>query len=108
MHDVFLNDGRLWLRLQENGGKILQDPCHLNFESWLTEYVAETAVHTGQDGLLLRVLERDDSLSGRRLNRHKAWEMICRRARAAGITTDVCNHGFRATGITAYLENPEA
>ncbi|MCY3935869.1 MAG: integrase, partial [Chloroflexi bacterium] len=26
----------------------------------------------------------------------------------AGISTDVCNHSFRATGITAYLENPEA
>ena len=34
--------------------------------------------------------------------------MLARRARAAGITTPVCNHSFRATGITAYLENPEA
>jgi integrase/recombinase XerD len=28
-----------------------------------------------------------------------------RRAKAAGITTEVCNHTFRGTGITAYLEN---
>ncbi len=26
----------------------------------------------------------------------------------AGITTPICNHSFRATGITAYLEIPEA
>ncbi|MGD0076714.1 MAG: hypothetical protein ABSD31_20660 [Candidatus Binataceae bacterium] len=28
-----------------------------------------------------------------------------RRARDAGISTAVCNHTFRATGITAYLDN---
>jgi integrase/recombinase XerD len=27
---------------------------------------------------------------------------------AAGIATQAGNHSFRATGITAYLENPEA
>jgi hypothetical protein len=31
--------------------------------------------------------------------------MVRRRAKAAGITTEVCNHTFRGTGITAYLEN---
>jgi len=31
--------------------------------------------------------------------------MVQRRAQAAGITTEVCNHTFRGTGITAYLEN---
>ena len=34
-----------------------------------------------------------------------AWKMVQRRASAAGITTEVCNHTFRSTGITAYLEN---
>ena len=31
--------------------------------------------------------------------------MIRRRAAAAGIKTQVGNHTFRATGITAYLKN---
>jgi hypothetical protein len=31
--------------------------------------------------------------------------MVWRRAKAAGITTEVCNRTFRGTGITAYLEN---
>jgi hypothetical protein len=31
--------------------------------------------------------------------------MVRRRAKATGITTEVCNHTFRGTGITAYLEN---
>ena len=34
-----------------------------------------------------------------------AWRMLQRRARDAGIPTAVCNHTFRATGITAYLDN---
>lgn len=32
-----------------------------------------------------------------------AWEMLQRRAKAAGIVTHVTCHTFRATGITAYL-----
>jgi site-specific recombinase XerD len=31
--------------------------------------------------------------------------MVNRRAAVAGISTAVCNHTFRGTGITAYLEN---
>jgi site-specific recombinase XerD len=31
--------------------------------------------------------------------------MVARRAAAAGIATKVSNHSFRATGITAYLQN---
>jgi hypothetical protein len=31
--------------------------------------------------------------------------MIQRRAKAGGITTQVGNHTFRATGVTAYLKN---
>jgi len=35
--------------------------------------------------------------------------MVKRRAQRAGIeTAGICNHIFLGTGITAYLENPEA
>jgi integrase len=37
-----------------------------------------------------------------------AYRMIQRRARAIGIKTRIGNHTFRATGITAYLKNPQA
>ena len=106
--DVFRMEDRLWLRLHEKGGKELEIPCHHNLESYLSAYVAEAGIHGDREGPLFRSLERDGSLSERRFNRHSAWEMLARRARAAGITTPVCNHSFRATGITAYLENPEA
>ncbi len=31
--------------------------------------------------------------------------MIKRRSRGAGLPSEISNHTFRATGITAYLEN---
>ena len=34
-----------------------------------------------------------------------AYAMIDRRAAATGIATQLRNHSFRATGITAYLKN---
>ncbi|NCC22991.1 MAG: integrase, partial [Alphaproteobacteria bacterium] len=48
-------------------------------------------------------------LGATRLDRQRAWAMVKRRAAQAGLSTDgICNHTFRGTGITAYLENPEA
>ena len=39
------------------------------------------------------------------IDRRNAWDMVKRRAKAAGVSEWICNHTFRATGITAYLEN---
>ena len=106
--DVFPMEGRLRLWLHEKGVIVLEVPCHHDLKAYLTEYVAEAGIHADRDDPLFRSLDRDGSLSERRFNRHSAWEMLARRARAAGITTPVCNHSFRATGIIAYLEHPEA
>ena len=43
--------------------------------------------------------------SERPLLARNALDVVQRRARQAGIAGDICNHTFRATGITAYLEN---
>ena len=39
------------------------------------------------------------------MHRVDVWRMIRRRAKAAGIDAEMCCHTFRATGITAYLDN---
>jgi hypothetical protein len=49
--------------------------------------------------------ESERAAMGRPMNQYAAWLMIRRRAAAAGITAPICNHTFRATGITAYLAN---
>ena len=108
VNGVFLTDGRLWLRLHEKGGKVLEVPCHHNLEAYHRDDIAAAGIGIGRDGPLFRSLNRDGSHSGYRLIRQRAWEVLERRARAAEISTDVCNHSFRAIGITAYPENPEA
>ena len=39
------------------------------------------------------------------MNRVDVYRMIRRRAKDAGLDADICCHTFRATGITAYLDN---
>jgi integrase/recombinase XerD len=39
------------------------------------------------------------------LDQRSALSMIKRRAEDAGLPSSICCHTFRATGITAYLEN---
>jgi len=46
-----------------------------------------------------------DVLSEDPMMQTDAWRMIRRRAKAAGIKALIGCHTFRATGITAYLEN---
>ena len=53
------------------------------------------------------------TLSGRRWNRHRAREAVERRAIRAGDEGVIGSgyigcHSLRATGITAYLEHPDA
>ena len=54
---------------------------------------------------LFRSIDRHRTLTTRPMSRIDAWKMIKRRAKAIGLPEEICNHTFRATGITAYLEN---
>jgi hypothetical protein len=44
-------------------------------------------------------------LTDRAMTRSDAWRMLQRHAQDAATPIAVCNHMFRATGITAYLDN---
>ncbi len=46
-----------------------------------------------------------EQLTDAALSRRNALDMVKRRARQAGVKTAICNHSFRGTGITTYLEN---
>jgi site-specific recombinase XerD len=146
--DVFRQQRRLWLRLNEKGGNVLDVPCHHVLEHYLMAYIEAAGIadtpdvplfqsfmwerrgaNDAQDGKgddatppTPKVTEmgsaeacRDDAgqerskavrkLSGKPMSQSIAWAMLQRRAKAAGLDTAVCNHTFRATGITAYLKN---
>lgn len=67
------------------------------------EYMSAAGI-LGQKGEpLFRTLNRSGRLTERRLHRLEVLAMIKRRSFHAGLTTAVCCHSFRGTGITCYL-----
>jgi len=109
---VFRQKKRLWLRLHEKGGKVHDMPCHHTLEEYLAEFIdaAELSDAPGSTPLFQSFKRRpygrgEPELSGRGLSRVEAWQMVQRRAAAAELDTHICNHTFRGTGITTYLEN---
>ena len=107
VEDVYMQNRRLWVRLREKGGKAHSMPCHHNLETYLTAYVEGAGLDADPKGPLFRTIGRDKGrpLTRTALPQPNAYQMIRRRAAAAGIATRLGNHSFRATGITAYLKN---
>ena len=105
VEDYYESGKRAWIRLHEKGGKRHQVPAHHNAQDYLEEYLDRAGIRSDRKGLLFRALNRQGELTDKPLSRHKVLAMIKRRARAAGLPSSTCCHTFRATGITAYLEN---
>ena len=106
VEDVYSQNRRLWVRLHEKGGKQHAMPCHHNLESYLHAYIDGAGLASDPKALLFQTYSRATGrLTGNPLPQANAYAMIQRRARAAGITTKIGNHTFRATGVTAYLKN---
>jgi site-specific recombinase XerD len=104
--DVYWQHRRLWVRLHEKGGKEHAMPCHHHLETYLQDYIEAAKLANDREGALFRTtIRRTGVLTDRPMTQSDAWRMVQRRARDAGIPTAVCNHTFRATGITAYLDN---
>ncbi|MGI4944566.1 MAG: tyrosine-type recombinase/integrase [Janthinobacterium lividum] len=105
VEDVFTQGPRLWVRLQEKGGKAHAMPCHHSLDEYLHAYLDGAGIAGDGKGPLFRTVGRGTGrLTRTLLPQANAYAMIRRRAAAAGIETKVGNHSFRATGITAYLK----
>ena len=90
--------------------KLRDIPARHDAEGYVRDYIEAAGIGEDKATPLFRSVDRKTKEPGtRRLDRQRAWAMVKRRARQAGIATPgICNHTFRGTGITAYLENPEA
>jgi site-specific recombinase XerD len=96
----------LGMTVDEKGGKEHAMPCHHNLETYLHDYIEAAVLAGDREGMLFRTsYRRTGLLTERAMTQSDAWRMLQRRARDAGTPTAVCNHTFRATGITAYLDN---
>jgi integrase len=105
VEDYFLQNSRRWFRLHEKGGKRHDVPAHRRAEAYVDAYLAVVGIAGDPKSPLFRTLDRHYRLTDRRLHRREVLAMIKRRARDADLPSDICCHTFRATGITAYLEN---
>jgi integrase len=101
-------EGKRWkLRLHEKGGKEHVVPVHHALEEYLDAYIDAAGIRNEKKGPLFRTfaVATGRPLSLAPMAQVDAWRMIRRRAKDAGIKTKLGCHTFRATGITAYLEN---
>jgi len=110
VEDVYTKGEDLWIRLHEKRGKLHEMPCHHNLKAWLITYIEETGIASDPNGPLFRHLDRQSQkLSEIRLVPQDALKIVRHRAAMAGIETPgLCNRSFRASGLTAYLQHPEA
>jgi integrase/recombinase XerD len=105
VEDYYTEGRRAWFRLHEKGGKRHDVPAHHNAADYLDAYLEAAKIGQERKRFLFRSIDRSGKLTDRLLDARNALDMIKRRAKAIGLTETICCHTFRATGITAYLEN---
>jgi site-specific recombinase XerD len=93
------------LRLHEKGGRQHAMPCHHALAEAVHAYLQAAGIGEDRRGWLFRSGRGRGGtrLSELPMGQSDAWRMIRRRASAAGVSTPIGCHSFRATGITAYL-----
>jgi len=106
VEDYYPNGKRWWVRLHEKGGKRHEMPAHHNLEAYLDAYLHAAEILDAKKTPLFRSANwHTGALTELAMHRVDVWRMIRRRAKGADIDAEMCCHTFRATGITAYLEN---
>lgn len=106
IEDYYANGKRWWLRLHEKGGKFHEVPAHHLAEEYLDAYLDAAGIREERKTPLFRsAAGRVRRLTENGVHRIDVFAMIRRRASDAGLSPTLCCHTFRATGITAYLQN---
>jgi site-specific recombinase XerD len=105
VEDYFQEGKRFWFRLHEKGGKQHEVPAHHNAEVYMDAYLHAAGVAPHKKTPLFRTVDKQGYLTENRMTRNDVLRMIKRRAKNARLPAAICCHTFRATGITAYLEN---
>ncbi len=105
VEDYYPDGKRWWFRLHEKGGKRHEVPAHHTAEEYVDAWITIAGIKSETRTPLFRSFDRRGQVSDRPLHRTDVLAMVKRRVKNAGLPAAICNHTFRATGITAYLEN---
>jgi site-specific recombinase XerD len=95
---------RATLLLHEKNGKDHVVPVHHRAAEILDAYIAMAGLTEGDAPLWQNAPGHGGRLSGQALSERGALGIVKRRCRAAGLPADICNHSFRATGMTLYMD----
>jgi integrase len=97
-----------WLVLHEKGGRERRLPAHHLVREYLAGYFDASGLDElgeRRAPLFQSAPRRSKTLSGKALDRSSVLSIVKRRSRAVGLPDSICNHSFRATGITIHQEN---
>ncbi|MEW4451173.1 tyrosine-type recombinase/integrase, partial [Bremerella sp. JC817] len=79
VEDYYPQGKRMWLRLQEKGGKQHEMPAHHKLEEFLDAYVLAAGLETDRRGPLFRSATRSgDALTASPMRPADVWRMIRR------------------------------
>ena len=104
VEDYYQEGKKRWkFRFLEKGGQHHTVAAHHLAQEYVDEYLEAAGIEEQKKSPLFRSFNRKRQLTERRLHQREALAMVKRRARRAGLPNIICNHTFRATGITTYL-----
>jgi integrase/recombinase XerD len=102
--DYRIEGKRARLRLLEKGNKEKLVWLHHEAEQFLDAWLAQAQLEDGEQALF-QTLGKTHRLTGEAMSRRDYLRMVKTRAQAAGLPESICNHTFRGTGITVFLQN---
>ena len=105
VEDYFQQGKRWWVRFHEKGGKVHEVPAHHKAEAHVDAWIDAAGMSEQAKRPLFRTFGRNGEVTARSLFEADILRMVKVRGKAIGLPESTCCHSFRATGITAYLEN---
>ena len=103
VEDYYHRGKRGWLRLHEKGGRFHEVPLHHQAEEYLDAYLAMAGITGAKGAFLFQAVDSSKmAVTGAAIGRRGVLARVKRVVSLLELHDGVCNHSFRATGITLF------